>query len=263
IIDQTVTVQGISLRFKVAAPTSELGQGNGTMGLNVLLHGDGGSPFAAFPNRFPRDNLMGVAILAPPNPNNQNLPVWGGGNGGNDRPLGPLHSAAINDLIQNELPKLVKFDATKVSFTGVSGGSLLLGGFFIPTFASTYQGNNFMLNCGSLDPVAAIQDPAAVASLRIHFQSSQREFPDLKTSITQTITSLTATYKAAGLSDAEINAKMTADATPNGGHCEMDGQGFVSGITLMVDNYGSVMLGNGAVPGIGNVNKGVVGNAVF
>ncbi|KAJ3151452.1 hypothetical protein HDU89_001894 [Geranomyces variabilis] len=269
LIDKMITVQNIALRVRVAAPTELLvGAGgaaaataNSTMGLNVLLHGDGGSPFQAFPNRIPRDGLMGVAILAPPNPLNKNQPVWGGGAGGNDRPLGPAHSAAINELIQVELPKLVNFDKTKVDFTGVSGGSFLLAGFFIPTFASTYKNSAFLLNCGALDPVVPIKDGAAVSSLRIHFQSSTKDFPDIAQNIAKTTATLVKTSKAAGLSAADIDKLVTSDATPVGGHCQMDGKNFVSGITLMVDNYGSVMFGTGAtpgsVPGIGNVAKGV------
>ncbi|KAJ3163436.1 hypothetical protein HDU86_000015 [Geranomyces michiganensis] len=269
LIDKTITVQNIPLRVRVAAPTELIvGSGgaagagaNSSMGLNVLLHGDGGSPFQAFPNRIPRDGLMGVAILAPPNPLNKNQPVWGGGAGGNDRPLGPAHSAAINELIQTELPKLVNFDKTKVDFTGVSGGSFLLSGFFIPTFAATYKGSAFLLNCGALDPVVPIKDGAAVSSLRVHFQSSTKDFPDIKTNIAKTTATLVQTSKAAGLSTADINKLVTSDATPVGGHCAMDGKAFVSGITLMVDNFGSVMFGTGtapgSVPGIGNVAKGV------
>ncbi|KAJ3176871.1 hypothetical protein HDU87_004803 [Geranomyces variabilis] len=266
LIDKMITVQNIPLRVRVAAPTELLvGAGgaaaNSTMGLNVLLHGDGGSPFQAFPNRIPRDGLMGVAILAPPNPLNKNQPVWGGGAGGNDRPLGPAHSAAINELIQTELPKLVNFDITKVDFTGVSGGSFLLAGFFIPTFASTYKNSAFLLNCGALDPVVPIKDGAAVSSLRIHFQSSTKDFPDITQNIAQTTATLVKNSKAAGLSAADIGKLVTSDATPVGGHCQMDGKNFVSGVTLMVDNYGSVMFGTGptpgSVPGIGNVAKGV------
>lgn len=35
------------------------------MGLNVLLHGDGGDSFFKFPNQALQNNLMGVVALAP------------------------------------------------------------------------------------------------------------------------------------------------------------------------------------------------------
>lgn len=33
------------------------------------------------------------------------------------------------------------------------------------------------------------------------------------------------------------DALQTADATPNGGHCEFDEQDFVSGVQLLQDKY--------------------------
>lgn len=36
---------------------------NGTAGLNVMLHGDGGDSFFDFPNQAVQNNLMGVAVL--------------------------------------------------------------------------------------------------------------------------------------------------------------------------------------------------------
>ena len=68
---------------------------NATMGLNVLLHGDGGQSFFDFPNQAVQQNLMGVVALAP----NQDL-FWGGGSGLN-RTDGAAHSAAVNSLIQD------------------------------------------------------------------------------------------------------------------------------------------------------------------
>ncbi|TPX63852.1 hypothetical protein SpCBS45565_g06324 [Spizellomyces sp. 'palustris'] len=269
VIDQTATVQGITLRFKIAAPEEFLVGGAkgapGTdtlMGLNVLLHGDGGSPFEVFPNRNLANGLMGVAVLAPKNPQSRNLPVWGGGKGGNDRPDGPLHSAAINDLIQNELPKLVNFDKNKVSFTGVSGGSLLLSGYFIPTFATTYKNNNFLLNCGALAPAVKVKDPASLGTLRVHFQSTQNEQAGLKPEFNKAMAAYSKELSGAGLNDDAINKQFTADASPKGAHCAMDGKAFVSGVTLMVDNFGSVF-GDGNVQGIGQVNKGIVGRKLF
>lgn len=68
---------GLTLRYKISAPadqfttasgvtggTQEAGA-QGAMGINVLLHGDGGQSFFDFPNQAVQQNLMGVVILAP------------------------------------------------------------------------------------------------------------------------------------------------------------------------------------------------------
>jgi poly(3-hydroxybutyrate) depolymerase len=73
---------------------------------------------------------MGIVVLAP----NKNL-FWGGGSG-LQRTDGVAHAAAVNSLIQNQLSKDVAFDPGNVFFTGVSGGSLLLSGFFVPAFGA-------------------------------------------------------------------------------------------------------------------------------
>lgn len=65
----------------------------GNLGINVLLHGDGGQSFFDFPNQAVQQNLMGVVALAP----DPNL-FWGGGSGAN-RVDGVAHSAAVNALI--------------------------------------------------------------------------------------------------------------------------------------------------------------------
>ncbi|KAG5220587.1 cyclin F-box [Salix suchowensis] len=63
----------------------------------------------------------------------------------------------------------------------------------------------------------------------------------------------------AGLSAAQINQLQTADASPNGGHCEFDQRDFVSGVQLLSDNYATILAGQGVLNGV-NVNNGVVGN---
>jgi hypothetical protein len=84
----------------------------GTAGLNVLLHGDGGQSFFDFPNQAVQNNLIGVVVPAP----NKNL-FWGGGSG-LQRTDGVAHAAAVNSLIQTQLPKDVAFDTGNVFFTG-------------------------------------------------------------------------------------------------------------------------------------------------
>ncbi|KAJ7195828.1 hypothetical protein GGX14DRAFT_376635 [Mycena pura] len=67
IIDDSVS--GLTMRYKVSAPSTEFvansGQAPGTLGINVLFHGDGGQSFVDFPNQGVNANLIGVALLAP------------------------------------------------------------------------------------------------------------------------------------------------------------------------------------------------------
>lgn len=87
ILDDMVMVNGLPIRFKIAAPADQFlpasgvpgaaaTSPNGTMGANVLLHGDGGQSFFDMPNQNVQANTMGVALLAP----DPNL-FWGGGSG--------------------------------------------------------------------------------------------------------------------------------------------------------------------------------------
>jgi hypothetical protein len=234
---------------------------NGTMGVNVLLHGDGGQSFFDMPNQAVQANTMGVALLAP----DPNL-FWGGG-AGLQRTDGVAHSQAVNDFIQTEMTKVVAADLSAVVFTGVSGGSLMMSGFFIPAQMQNYPNSAVELNCGGLAPQVDFVNAAQVMSqTQIHFQSTQNELTSLQGSIPQAITAYEALAAQQGLSTDQINALQTVDNTPLGGHCAFDGQGFVSGIQVMSTSYAAVMQGgNGVVAGIGapstgQVKTGVVGN---
>jgi len=204
---------------------------------------------------------MGVALLAP----NENL-FWGGG-AGLQRDDGVAHAQAVNDFVQTELPARVAVNMSNIVFTGVSGGSLMMSGFFIPAQMQNYANSAVELNCGALSPQVAFQGQASVMQqTRIHYQSTQSELTLLQGSIPKAITAYEQAATDAGMSADQINAMQTVDNTPVGGHCEFDGQGFVSGVQVMSSSYASVMQGgNGAVQGIGapstgTVTKGVVGN---
>ncbi|KAJ8105503.1 hypothetical protein OPT61_g10137 [Boeremia exigua] len=151
-------------------------------------------------------------------------------------------------------------------FSGVSGGSLLMSGFFVPAQMQNYAPSAVELNCGGMPPQVAVQDPAAVASTRIHFQSTQSELQLLQGSIPQSVSAYEKIAATQGLSAAQINQLQTVDNTPQGGHCEFDGQDFVSGVQTMLTSYSNVVQGgNGVVTGIGapstgQVTTGVVGN---
>ncbi|KAH8757415.1 hypothetical protein BGZ57DRAFT_771934 [Hyaloscypha finlandica] len=269
ILDKTVTINGLSIRYKISAPAESFtaasgvtgaaatANSTGTAGLNVLLHGDGGQSFFDFPNQAVQNNLMGVAVLAP----NKNL-FWGGGSG-LQRTDGVAHAAAVNSLIQNQLPKDMAFDPGNVFFTGVSGGALLLSGFFVPAFGAQYK-TGVVLNCGALAPQVNVADAATLAtSMKIHFQSTQDELALLQPAIPKAITAYEKLATTAGMSAAQIGAMQTVDNTPNGGgHCGFDGKGFVTGVQLMSTNYANIMGADatGQVTGIGNVKKTVVGN---
>lgn len=255
---------GLSIRYKISALANQFtaasgvtggiaaANSTGTAGLNILLHGDGGQSFFDVPNQAVQNNLMGVVVLAP----NKNL-FWGGGSG-LQRTDGVAHAAAVNSLVQNQLSQDVAFDPGNVFFTGVSGGSLLLSGFFMPAFGATYK-TGVVLNCGALDPQVAVVDGATmIASMKIHFQSTSDELALLQPAIPKAVSAYEALATGAGFSATQIAASQTVDNTPNGGgHCGFDGKGFVSGVQLMATNFANIMGANatGQVTGIGNVLK--------
>lgn len=115
----------LSIRYKISAPANQFttasrvtggtttANATGTAGLNVLLHGDGGTSFFDFPTQLVYDNFMGVVILAP----NKNL-FWGGGIGLNQTG-GVAHAAAVNSLIQNQLSQDVAFILEMSSSQGI------------------------------------------------------------------------------------------------------------------------------------------------
>ncbi|KAI0125163.1 hypothetical protein BJ170DRAFT_491281 [Xylariales sp. AK1849] len=267
ILDTTAQINGLPIRYRISGPADQFTAGSnvtgatqtagaaGAMGLNVLLHGDGGQSFFDFPNQAVQANLMGVAVLAP----DPNL-FWGGGSG-LDRTDGVAHAQAVNDLVQNVLPTVMAFNASNVFFTGVSGGSLLMSGFFIPAHMTNFAGTGVLLNCGGLAPQVDFVDSANVlANTKIHFQSTQQELAELQTSIPPAITAYEQAATAGGVDAAALGTLQTVDNNANGGHCEFDGKDFVSGVQLMANSFSDVMQGgNGQVAGV-NVLTSVVGN---
>lgn len=273
----TVTLtppSGLSMRFKISGPadqfTTSSGVTGGTqavgtqgaLGLNVLLHGDGGQSFFDFPNQAVQGNLMGVVILAP----SENL-LWGQSAGppsGLSRADGAEHSQAVRDLIQQVLPQMAAFNSSNVFFMGVSGGSLTLSGFFVPAFMNEFAGTGVLLMCGALKPQVAVVKPESfIGNTAIHYQSTQQELTSLQAAIPAAITAYEQLAADAGMSAAQAGQLQTVDNTPNGGHCEFDEQGFSSGIQLVANNFANIMQGgNGAVQGINakTVLKSVVGN---
>jgi len=274
ILDTTALVDGVNLRFKVSAPSSLFTTASNVTGararpgstsragLNVLLHGDGGQSFFDFPNQAVQGNLLGVVILAP----SENL-LWGqraGPPSGLSRDDGAADSLAVRNLILDVLPQFVAFDPANVFFTGVSGGSLTLSGFFMPAHLSEFAGTGVLLMCGALAPqVDVVNQEAFAGNTKIHFQTTKGELASLQGAIPDAIVAFENLAAGAGLSAAEIGQLQTVDNTPVGGHCEFDEKGFVSGIQLIADNFASIMQGgDGRVDGINaaTVLTSVVGN---
>ncbi|KAJ7096730.1 hypothetical protein B0H15DRAFT_773818 [Mycena belliarum] len=241
IIDDSVVINGLTMRFKISAPATELVSATnaaapGKLGLNVLFHGDGGQSFQDFPNQGVNANLMGVALLSPDAGRR-----WGGSDrGGVVRPDGAAHSAAVNELLTKVLPTKVNFDAKNINLEGVSGGSLLLSGFLLPTFGASLGVPAAVLGCGGLAPQVAVQGD--LSALRLHFQSTTNELAGLKKDIPQALLA----YEKL-ITDP---AKLTADASPKGDHCAFDERGFVSGVQLLTDNFAGVVAGTGQLNGV-------------
>jgi hypothetical protein len=225
------------------------------------MHGDGGQSFVDFPNQAVQKGLMGLVIAAP----SEQL-LWGQSKGppsGLVRVNGLEHSQAVADFLKNELSKVVAFDPNNIFFTGVSGGSLTLSGFFMPALLSKFAPTGVLLMCGGLTPQVDVADGSIFSKVKIHFQSTQQELDDLRPAIPAAIKAFEQLASSAGLSDAEIGALQTVDNTPNGGHCEFDEKGFSSGIQLIANNFANIMQGgNGAVKGINanTVLTPVIGN---
>lgn len=181
--------------------------------------------------------------------------LWGQSKGqpqGLTRDNGAEHSLAVNDFIKTVLPEMVAFNSSNVFFTGVSGGSLTLSGFFVPAHMAAFPGGGVLLMCGALAPQVAFVDANAVASsTKIHFQSTQNELSILQQSIPEAVTAYEGLATAAGLDAAAVGALQTVDNTPVGGHCEFDEKDFSTGVQLISDNYANIMQGgDGVVQGI-------------
>ncbi|KII93028.1 hypothetical protein PLICRDRAFT_170825 [Plicaturopsis crispa FD-325 SS-3] len=196
--------------------------------------------------------LMGVALLAP-DPNLR----WGGTGPGVTRPDGAAHSDAVNQLLTKVIPQMMNFDAQQVFMEGVSGGSLLLSGFMMPSFGASLAVQGAVMGCGGLVPQVPVQGD--LSQTRIHWQSTVNDLAELQQSIPPAIAAYEKLASDAGLTTDQINALQTADASPDGGHCEFDQQDFVSGVQLLSDNYANILAGNGQLSGF-SVDKGVVGN---
>ncbi len=164
------------------------------------------------------------------------------------------------------LPQVVAFNQSNVFSTGVSGGSLTLSGFFVPAHLASFASPGVLLMCGGLTPqVDFVGADQVASSTRIHFQSTQKELALLQPELPQAVAAYEQLAVSAGLNTAQINALQTFDNTPDGGHCEFDGQAFSSGIQRVFNNFATIMQGgHGSVNGINatTVLNGVAGGSI-
>ena len=151
-------------------------------------------------------------------------------------------SQAVNSLILNELPNVVAFNNSQVSFTGISRGSSLLSGFFIPAQVVDFKGAGVLLNCGGLVPQVTFQDAnVIILSITIHFQSTQSELAPLQPAILSAISAYENPATTAGLSTDQMNALQTVNDAPQGGHCKFDGKGFSGAIQVIANTLSNVI----------------------
>jgi hypothetical protein len=112
----------------------------------------------------------------------------------------------------------------------------------VPAFGAQYK-TGVVLNFGALVPQVNVSDAGTlVSSMKIHFQSTSDELALLQPAIPAAIKAYDALATEAGLSAAQVGMLQKVDNTPNGGgHCGIDGRGFVSGVQLMASNYANIM----------------------
>ncbi|KAL1900700.1 hypothetical protein Cpir12675_000834 [Ceratocystis pirilliformis] len=156
------------------------------------------------------------------------------------------------------LPEILSFDSDNVFFAGISGGAMLLTGYFIPTFMHEFPSTGALLLCGAMPPqVPWVKTKEFIGNTRFHFQSTKNELGGLDDLITQTIDVFSDTATDMGVSDGLLDKLQTVNNDPKGGHCIFDNVDFYSSIKLMAESYPNIMQkGDGIVPGIGNVLDG-------
>ena len=117
-----------------------------------------------------------------------------------------------------EMPNDIAFNKSQVFFTGVSGGSLTLSGFYVPAFMTQYK-TGVLLNCGALPPQVPFNDSNGVmTTTTIHYQSSQHDLAELQQAYPSAIQAYEKLAQGAGMNTNQINALQTFNNVPNGGH---------------------------------------------
>lgn len=120
--------------------------------------------------------------------------------------------------MRQELPKVIAFNQSQTFFTGVSGGSLLLSGFYVPAFMSQFK-TGVLFNCGALPPQVPFKDAAAtIGATTIHWQSTKQELALIQQQLPRAITAYESLATQAGLAASQINALQTVNNSPDGGH---------------------------------------------
>lgn len=104
-------------------------------------------------------------------------------------------------------------------------------------YAESYK-TGVVLCCGGMIPQVSpfINFGKTLNSMRVHFQTSQKEIPGLQTSIAKTIVAYGDLAIKAGGNKTFLGHLLTVDATPKAEHCEFDGKDYVSGLQLIASN---------------------------
>ncbi|KAF4581839.1 Cyclin-like F-box [Ophiocordyceps camponoti-floridani] len=271
----SVQVEGsnevFDLRYRIFAPVDQFLKSSGVKGaaaseadcdrsrngINIVLHGDSADSWVDFPNKKgfkanfdgQRTRFFGAAVLAP-----NDRPIWGGdfiGGGKEDRKDCIPHMDALSQLIRTNMANDTCFDTQKTTFMTISGGSNVFTNCFMPRHLETFPKMAAVVGCGAVPPRDGLFTKAseeALATARIHFQSTQNEAKGFQVTLPQAI----AKYSELGLQSANQSALdelQTFDNTPAGGHCEFDGRSFKTGSDVLVASIPQILFKGEAVNG--------------
>lgn len=215
---------GLSSSYKINAPVEAA---SGKMyGLHVHFHGDGGGGYRDFPNRELRDGLIGVTVKSP----NQSLQWWVGSPS--------AHADYANQLLQSELLRKYNIDTTRIYFSGVSGGSYFLSGYFLPKYGQLYNSGAFLM-CGGMPPQVGFVQPSFLKVFNIYWQITGGERDDITQDVRESVDSYAEALGQAGGGPATLQG---SDSEGQGGHCEFYGQDYTGGIQEMMDRKFTVVL---------------------
>lgn len=234
----------------------------GTMGINVILDDDGAPLSDKFP--FPslqNDSLINV-VVSPITENDDAAAVnsmWGQHSGGTRNfdgsklPDGELDAVAVYKFVMETLPQQVAYNPGRVYFTGIGAGSLLLTGYFMPSYMNDFGSGaaGVALLCGGMQSAVMVNEPEKWAgTTRIHWQSTQQETPTWQEPLVIAIKGYEAISDSIGVLIPDT--LQTVDNTPNAGHCAFDGNSLTTGVQAFLGGYSDVMYpgASGVVPGI-------------
>lgn len=223
LVEVSFSAAGLNSSYKINAP-ADAASGK-LYGLHVHFHGDGGGGYRDFPNREIHQNLIGVTVKSP----NQNLQWWVGS------PV--VHADYVNQLIQSEILRKYNVDTTRIYFSGVSGGSYFLSGYFLPKYGQLYNSGAFLM-CGGMPPQVNFAQPSFLKAFNIYWQVTGGERDDIMQDVRDSVNAYARALSQAGGS----NATQGSDTEGQGGHCEFYGRDYTGGIQEMMNRKFNVVL---------------------